>query len=64
MGFCGHLMQSVSDAARVYIVQLVTPRVVAMAVITDTTICRMVFQVSFFMMWFPFFLVDNLVSLA
>lgn len=35
--------------------QLVTPRVVPMAVSTAMSICKIVFQTSFFIFFFPFF---------
>ena len=35
--------------------QLVTPRVVPMAVSTAMSICKIVFQTSFFIFCFPFF---------
>ena len=44
--------------------QLVTPSDVQSAVSTVTMICRIVFQVSFFIFFIPFFLVNNPVSVS
>ena len=47
-----------------YYMQLVTPSDVQSAVSTVTMTCRIVFQVSFFIFFIPFFLVNNLVSVS
>lgn len=44
--------------------QLVTPSDVQSAVSTVTMTCRIVFQVSFFIFFIPFFLVNNPVSVS
>ena len=44
--------------------QLVTPSDVQSAVSTVTMICRIDFQVSFFIFFIPFFLVNNPVSVS
>ena len=44
--------------------QLVTPSEVQSAVSTVTMTCRIVFQVSFFIFFIPFFLVNNPVSVS
>ena len=47
-----------------YYMQLVTPSDVQSAVSTVTMICRIDFQVSFFIFFIPFFLVNNPVSVS
>lgn len=47
-----------------YYMQLVTPSEVQSAVSTVTMTCRIVFQVSFFIFFIPFFLVNNPVSVS
>ena len=47
-----------------YSMQLVTPSDVESAVSTVTMICRIDFQVSFFIFFIPFFLVNNPVSVS
>lgn len=47
-----------------YYMQLVTPSDVQSAVSTVTMTCRIVFQVSFFIFFIPFFLVNNPVSVS
>ena len=44
--------------------QLVTPSEVQSAVSPVTMTCRIVFQVSFFIFFIPFFLVNNPVSVS
>lgn len=47
-----------------YYMQLVTPSEVQSAVSTVTMICRIDFQVSFFIFFIPFFLVNNPVPVS
>ena len=47
-----------------YYMQLVTPSDVQSAVSTVTMTCRIVFQVSFFIFFIPFFLVNNPVPVS
>lgn len=47
-----------------YYMQLVTPSDVQSAVSTVTMTCRIVFHVSFFIFFIPFFLVNNPVSVS
>lgn len=47
-----------------YYMQLVTPSDVQSAVSTVTMICRIDFQVSFFIFFIPFFLVNNPVPVS